>query len=337
MGRFSIKTDKILDENVVLDGAYRFSIITDRIIRIEKSKDGIFEDLPTQVVMHRNIAKPMFKYEIKKDKVLIVTKHTEFIYDKKKDKEYVIVNGEGVDAARNLRNLKGTIRTLDFRLGAVALGNGIFSNSGVAEIDDSKSYVIDEEGNVKEREHQEKDVYVFNFGQDYFGGIKEFYDLTGYTPLLPKYVLGNWWSRYYAYRQVEYIALMDKFNEKEIPINVATIDMDWHLVKDAPKDKYTKSYGITLNGWTGYTWNKNLFPDYKQFFKDLQERNLAITLNLHPCDGVRYFEDQYEDMCKACGVDPSTKERVVFNLEDPTFRNAYFDILMKKMVLISGG
>ena len=327
MGRFSVKTDKILNENVVLDGAYRFSVITDRIIRIEKSKDGIFEDLPTQVVMYRNTAKPTFKYEIKEDKVLIVTKYTEFIYDKKKDKEYVVVNGEGVDAARNLHNLKGTIRTLDFRLGAVKLGKGIFSKSGVAEIDDSKSYIIDEDGNVKEREHQEKDVYVFNFGQDYFGGIKEFYDLTGYTPLLPKYVLGNWWSRYYAYRQDEYIVLMDKFREKEIPITVATIDMDWHIVKDAPKDQYTKAKGIYSVGWTGYTWNKSLFPDYKQFFKDLKERNLAITLNLHPCDGVRYFEDQYEDMCRACGVDPGTKERVVFNLEDSTFRNAYFDIL----------
>ncbi len=327
MGRFSVETDKILDENVILDGQYRFSVITDRIIRIEKSKSGAFVDLPTQVVMHRNIGSPLFKFEIKEDKVIIVTRCTEFIYDKKKDKEYVVVNGEGVDASRNLRNLKGTVRTLDFRLGSVRLNNGIFSKSGVAEIDDSKSYIIDEEGNVKEREFPEKDVYVFNFGEDYLGGIKEFYNLTGYTPLLPKYVLGNWWSRYYAYKQDEYIALMDKFKEKEVPITVATIDMDWHLVKDAPKDKYTKSYGITLNGWTGYTWNTKLFPDYKQFFKDLQERKLAITLNLHPCDGVRYFEAQYEDMAKECGVDPTTKQRVVFNLEDPTFRNAYFDIL----------
>ena len=64
MGRFSVEIDKISDENVILDGEYRFSVITDRIIRIEKSKSGAFVDLPTQVIMHRNIGQPLFKYEI---------------------------------------------------------------------------------------------------------------------------------------------------------------------------------------------------------------------------------------------------------------------------------
>ena len=37
---------------------------------------------------------------------------------------------------------------------------------------------------------------------------------------------------------------------------VAVIDMDWHQVDVDPK------YG---SGWTGYTWNKKLFPDPKRF------------------------------------------------------------------------
>ena len=47
------------------------------------------------------------------------------------------------------RNLKGTARTLDFSWGRwqlqtlrVKLGKGIFSTSGVTEIDDSKSYIL---------------------------------------------------------------------------------------------------------------------------------------------------------------------------------------------------
>ena len=250
-----------------------------------------------------------------------------------KDKPYIICGDKKIDASKNKGNLKGTLRTLDFTAGAVPLQNGIFAKNGVVMLDDSSSYIIDEEGNVKKRENAEKDIYIFNFGTDYFGGIKEFYSLTGYTPLLPKYVLANWWSRYYAYRQDEYIELMDKFTEKEVPLTVATIDMDWHLVKDVPKDKKTKAKGIYSTGWTGYTWNKKLFPDYKKFFNDLKERGLAITLNLHPCDGVRYFEDQYIDMAKACGVDTSSKDRVVFNLEDEKFRNAYFDILHHPIIL----
>jgi hypothetical protein len=34
---------------------------------------------------------------------------------------------------------------------------------------------------------------------------------------------------------------------------------------------------------------------------------LKTTLNTHPADGVRAFEEQYPAMCKALGRDPSTK------------------------------
>ena len=30
-------------------------------------------------------------------------------------------------------------------------------------------------------------------------------------------------------------------------------------------------------GWTGYSWNKNLFPDYKSFLKKIKEKNLKIS------------------------------------------------------------
>ena len=43
--------------------------------------------------------------------------------------------------------------------------------------------------------------------------------------------------------------------------------------------------------------------------------------------GVRWFEDQYEDMCKAMGQDPKTKEPVKFDITDKKFTEKYFDIL----------
>ena len=189
MGRYSIQSTKTPSSNIIIDGIYRFSIISSRIIRVEKDKTSTFEDLPTQIVFHRNINTPDFTYKIIKDKVLIVTKDTDFLYDKKKDKAYVIKDKYMIDSSKRIGNLKGTLRTLDFTAGLVHLQDGIFSKQGVTQIDDSASYVINEEGNVKERQIKEKDIYVLNFGQDYFGGIKEFYSLTGYTPLLPKYVL----------------------------------------------------------------------------------------------------------------------------------------------------
>ena len=333
MSRFGLKTEPINPSQTYVKNGVRLSVITPRILRVERSVDGVFEDRPTQMVFERNFANPQFSVIENGNKVTILTKQKEFSVDLKTLSVSVKKDGKWV-SSHSGKNLKGTARTLDFSWGRwqlqtlrVKLGKGIFSTSGVTEIDDSKSYILLEDGNVLGRKKGTIDKYVFAFDDDYLGGLKEFYSLTGATPVLPKYSLGNWWSRYHAYTQEEYTSLMDKFIEKEIPLTVATIDMDWHLVHNLPKDVKKEHFAIQGVGWTGYTFDKNLFPDYKQFFKDLKRRGLAITMNLHPRDGVRYFEDQYEDMARANGIDPSTKKTVPFDCTDLNFMNSYFDYL----------
>lgn len=39
-----------------------------------------------------------------------------------------------------------------------------------------------------------------------------------------------------------------------------------------------------FNGWTGYTWNKKLFPNPKEFMGWLHEHDLKVALNVHPAD-----------------------------------------------------
>ena len=333
MSRFGVKTEPINPSQTYVKNGVRLSVITPRILRVERSADGVFEDRPTQMVFERNFANPQFSVTENGNKVTILTKQKEFSVDLKTLSVSVKKDGKWV-SSHSGRNLKGTARTLDFSWGRwqlqtlrVKLGKGIFSTSGVTEIDDSKSYILLEDGNVLGRKKGTVDKYVFAFDDDYLGGLKEFYSLTGATPVLPKYSLGNWWSRYHAYTQEEYTSLMDKFIEKEIPLTVATIDMDWHLVHNLPKDVKKEHFAIQGVGWTGYTFDKTLFPDYKQFFKDLKSKGLAITMNLHPRDGVRYFEDQYEDMARANGIDPSTKKTVPFDCTDLNFMNSYFDYL----------
>ena len=334
MARFFIESSRRIDEDkTIIFGDARISVITDRILRVERGVDGVFEDRPTQVVLERNFAKPEFTYSKNDDKVLVVTKERQFSVDINTLKVAVERGGKWVGAGGG-RNLKGTARTLDFSWGKwqlpsirVDMGKGLFSTIGVTEFDDSKSFILLEDGSVEMRADGAFDKYVFAFGDDYLGGLKEFYALTGSTPVLPKYALGNWWSRYHAYTQEEYISLMDKFSEKDIPLTVATVDMDWHLVKDVPKEAHKLPHSFQGPGWTGYTFNKKLFPDYKQFFKDLKARGLAVTMNLHPKDGVRFFEEQYPEMTRANGIDPDTKKTVEFDFTDMGFVESYFDIL----------
>lgn len=337
--RFATTTAPANADALITAEDIRVSVISDRIIRIEK---GEFTDKKTQCVMCRNFANPQFTSTKEHNKLVIRTKSRIFFIDLKRLVTEVEFAEDGHIAEPSARtNLGGTARTLDGTFGVLGgwkckrekkdrfgighIRKGIFATNGVSELDDSKSFLLDEDGGVSPRNGKCTDKYVFAFGDDYLGGLKEFYALTGATPVLPKYALSNWWSRYHAYTDREYLALMDKFKKKDVPITVATIDMDWHIVKNVPKG--TEYHSMQGAGWTGYTFEKSLFPDYKAFLKSLKDRGLAITMNLHPRDGVRSFESQYVDMARACGIDPESGKTVQFDLTDKRFLNAYFDIL----------
>lgn len=214
-----------------------------------------------------------------------------------------------------VHDLKGTARTLDTIDGACELGSGLVSRDGFTVLDDSASLILTEEGWVSPRKKGIKDIYFWGYGLDFLECLKDFYYLCGKTPMLPRYALGNWWSRYYEYTEESYLELMHRFDEEGIPFTVAVIDMDWHLVNIDPK------YGT---GWTGYTWNKEFFPDPKRFMDHLHERGMRVTLNVHPADGIRAHEEMYEAMARELGKDISREEPVSFEITNPAFLSAYF-------------
>ena len=138
----------------------------------------------------------------------------------------------------------------------------------------------------------------------------------------PRFALGNWWSRYHPYTAQEYIELMTRFESEGIPFSVSVLDMDWHVVDVDP------SYG---SGWTGYSWNRALFPDPEQLLGWLHEHGLRVTLNVHPADGVRAFEDVYPEMAKALGLDPTLGDPIAFDVTDQEFLVAYFEVLHRSL------
>jgi alpha-glucosidase (family GH31 glycosyl hydrolase) len=223
-------------------------------------------------------------------------------------------------------NLLGTARTLDtadgddlLDGGKLPMEKGIFSFwSGFSVIDDSHSVLVHEEGTVSPRTPGNTDLYFFGYGHNYLKGLADYYHLTGRQPLIPRFVLGNWWSRYHKYTEQEYKDLVRHFEADKVPLSVAVIDMDWHLVDIDPK------YG---SGWTGYTWNKEFFPDYKEFLAWLHEHGLKTALNIHPADGVRGHEVMYRDMAEALDRDADAEEPIPFDIADPAYVKAAFDYI----------
>ena len=183
--------------------------------------------------------------------------------------------------------------------------------NGVAMVDDSATVLLQDDGWFAPRTPGNLDLYVFAYGRDYRAALRALYTLTGPTPLLPRYALGNWWSRYHPYTADEYVDLMDRFRAERLPLSVAVIDMEWHPVDIDPK------YG---SGWTGYTWNTELFPDPKQFLAELHERGLAVSLNVHPAEGVHAHEASYAAIAERMGIDPGTEMPVELRPHRPGVR-----------------
>ncbi len=315
-------------DNIILSNNVRVTVLTERMLRVEFSADGVFTDLPSQSVWFRDFGKVNCTFDVKADSLKVKTDKAEFFINNHNGAfKNAIIDGKTV-TYNNAHNLKGTTRTLDGTYGAVDLDDGILSTDGVSIYDDSKTLLLCEDGMLVEREKNTKDVYVFAFGKNYVDWINDFYKITGKPPLVPRYVLGNWWSRYRAYTQKEYENLMLEFFRRDIPLTIATVDMDWHWVDIKNKFGKCEKSGVKWgSGWTGYSWNTELFPDYKGFLKKLHDMGLKVTLNLHPADGVRSFEDMYGQMADAMGIDKETEKTVEFDLTDKKYINAYFDIL----------
>jgi alpha-glucosidase (family GH31 glycosyl hydrolase) len=313
--------------NVVAGDHWRITVLDPGLVRLEYSESGEFEDRASQMAIDRAFPKADFSVTDSGSQLEIHTERFQLVYDKQPfSPEGLSVQAKGAFSAYrsiwryglSVANLGGTARTLDEADGPVPLEDGVLSKNGVAVVDDSHTVLLREDGWIEPRRPGTQDLYVFAFGRDYRAALRALYRLTGPPPVLPDYALGNWWSRYHPYSADEYLALMDRFREEDLPFSVAVIDMDWHLTDVDPR------HG---SGWTGYTWNRELFPDPPAFLRALHERGLATALNVHPADGVRAHEDAYARVAERMGVDPASELPINFDPTNPEFIEAYLEEL----------
>jgi alpha-glucosidase (family GH31 glycosyl hydrolase) len=314
-------------EAIVTAPHVRFTVLTARLVRLEYSPIDHFEDRASQVFWYRAQPVPDFLVEREADRVVLTTAYLRLTYcDNAAGFSRAALSIE-VKATKTIwkygdlgewKNLRGTARTLDGVNGALWLERGLLSRAGWAVVDDSTSLVFNGDDWLELRAVTDsRDLYFFGYGHDYAAAIQDFYRVSGRTPLIPRYILGNWWSRYWAYTQDELTNLMRDFQSHEIPLSVCIVDMDWHIT----------ATGNDSSGWTGYTWNRKLFPNPARFIAWLHEQGLRTALNLHPADGVFPHEEQYPAMAQALGVDPASQQPIDFDIADAKFLQSYFDIL----------
>ncbi|MBQ9038529.1 MAG: hypothetical protein IJ119_03470 [Clostridia bacterium] len=313
---------------VIRGAAWRITVLTDRLLRLEYEPEGRFCDTATQAVINRRFDVPAFTRSEKDGWLTVETEAVRLQYDGRPfspEGLSVTLKGQFWAYASVWHygdmgyNLKGTARTLDGADGEIPLADGLLSHEGYAVLDDAGSMRMDETGELKPARAHGVDVYLFAYGRDFKGALRDFYRLTGPTPALPRYALGNWWSRFYPYTEEAYMALMERFAAEDVPLSVAVLDMNWHITDIEAK------YGP---GWTGYTWNKEMFPDPPRLLKWLHDRGLKVTLNDHPADGLRAFEELYPPMAREMGVNPDSGEPIPFDAGSPRYLAAFEKVVL---------
>lgn len=308
------------DQAVVFAPHVRFTVLTSRLIRLEYSPSEQFNNRPSQAFWYRQQPVPKFTVNLTGDGLEIITDHLYLQYTLNKvgftpDTLKITLKAEGVTwhyGDPDETNLGGTCRTLDRADGAIPLEPGLLSQQGWVLVDDSHTLVFNDHAWLEPRlaAPEVKDLYFFGYGQAYQDCLRDYTKITGGIPLIPRWVLGNWWSRYWAYTQIELTELIESFQVHDIPLSVCIIDMDWHLA-----------------GWTGYTWNKDLFPNPSGFLTWLHQKGLKTALNLHPAAGIGPHEEMYPEMARHLDVDPQTEATIPFDIADPQFAQAYFEVL----------
>ncbi len=295
-------------------GNCRVSVLTERLLRLEYDESRVFEDRPSQFALDRHFPEPCCSVELRGGSLELRSEGCRVIIGGGLELE-TFTDGLSWRSGQELHYLGGTARTLDNADGAIGLEPGIFSREGVGLLSDD-SLLFGADGELRPRRPGTRDIYLFLYGRQFERGLRDLYRLSGRPPLLPRFALGNWWSRFWPYTAKEYLALMERFDAEGTPFSVAVLDMDWHLTR-VPEG---------YSGWTGYTWDRELIPEPDKLLARLHGQGLRTALNLHPAEGVQPFEERYDEVAEFMGV--TGGETIPFDLNDRRFRHAYFELLL---------
>ncbi|WP_397445860.1 TIM-barrel domain-containing protein [Polaribacter sp. R77954] len=112
-------------------------------------------------------------------------------------------------------------------------------------------------------------TYQIIVGDSWQDLINSYTHLTGKQPLPPRWVLGNFSSRFGYHSQQETEATIAKFKEDEIPVDAIILDLYW--------------FGKTVQGTMGnLEVDKDSFPDMKQMVSNLKDKGVKTVLITEP-------------------------------------------------------
>ena len=308
--------------NIVQGKNYRFTILSEILIRMEFSETGEFLDEITEFVKNRKFDIP--KFNVQEDDKYLVIETSYFKLEYIKEKSFV---GTKFVPEQNLkvllkdtdkywyynhieaRNFKSVGYSLD-NLENISLKNkGLYSTDGFVSIDDSNSLII-KDNNFYKRKNKEIDIYLFMYKRDFGKVLKDYFNLTGKPNMIPRYMFGNIWNKDAYYTDQNIKELINKFNKNNIPLNMILLGNKWHT-------KTGHEYGLT--------WNSDLFIDYNKFIDYLKLKNIYLGVTINP-----YFISSKEKNFLEFSKE-SDNNLIPLNVYNKEIMDKYFNVFIEPL------
>ena len=319
------KSKGISNQKAIFQGEkYRITVLTERLVRLEYQEEGKFEDRLTELVINRSFPIPKFQFKEDAVSLEITTSYFHLFYLKNKP-----FMGSKVNPMNNLRiDLLNSDRIWNYghpevrNYGAPGFsmdsdetfGKGLYSADGFATIDDSKGLVIDDGGALIDRTTTGIDLYAFFYLKDFALCLKDYFGLTGFPSLAPRYAFGNWWSRNDNYNEEQVEDLVQKFDDNDIPLSVLLLNKNWHI-----KDQ-------TAQIESGFTFDQSVFPNPTGLVQFLHSHGIRLGLTLNGFDMISPNEAYYKNVLEYIRVDE--KGRLPFQMYDPKFVDVYLKLMI---------
>lgn len=255
----------LTDQQPITFGTARFSVLTERVLRVEWSRSSVFDDLPSTTVVNRQ-PEPAVAFSVTRNAshLHLSTRYLELTYAPNNTglppqscaelNITVLATGTlapatwcpemGV-APPSQRNLNGSLETTDCYVGwrrcievyQAKMQPGVVSRSGYAVINDTSAVLLRQEGKWPEgwrtpRQHKPmeyEDWVFFGHGNAYRDAMRDYTRIGGKVPLMPWRAYGNWWSRYHRYSAESLQSeVLDGFAQLKLPLHMLVLDTDWH-------------------------------------------------------------------------------------------------------------
>ncbi len=303
-------------KNIITGTHYRFEVLSPRLIRIEYNKNNSFEDRATSLVVSRNLGDTTFTHTETDIALTITTEYFTLTYIKGNpisgNNIKVLINGTDREwtpnnkEIRNLGSLSYSLDNLDST--KLKLNKGLYSFDGFVVLDDSKNLVIDNE-NFNNRE-ETTDLYLFVYRSDLGLCLQDYFSLTGYPPMIPRYALGSWWYKNDIYNMYDIDLILKKFNDNHIPISVFLLGNKWHSLTES------------------FTFNRSLF-DLNILNAYFKSKTQKFGLTINPELPITPVDPWYNELAKYL---KTNKNNLSFLPLNNNTLNAYLNLVVNNLL-----